>query len=36
MDNKEIVKYFYENIVSKNELDKLPKFISEDCILRIG
>ena len=27
MDNKEIVKYFYENILSKNELDKLPKFI---------
>lgn len=36
MDNKKMVKYFYENIVSKNDLDELPKFISEDCILRIG
>jgi len=36
MHNKKIIKYFYENIVSKNELDKLPKFISKDCTLRIG
>lgn len=36
MDNKKMVKYFYENIVSKNDLDELSKFISEDCILRIG
>lgn len=36
MNNKEIVKYFYENIVSKNEIDKLPNFIAEDCNLRIG
>ena len=36
MDNKEFVKYFYENIVSKNELDKLSQFISKECSLRIG
>lgn len=36
MDNKEFVKYFYENIVSKNELDKLSHFISKECTLRIG
>ena len=36
MDNKEFVKYFYENIVSKNELDKLSQFISKECTLRIG
>ena len=36
MDNKEFVKYFYENIVSKNELDKLSQFISKECISRSG
>ena len=36
MDNKEFVKYFYENIVSKNELDKLSQFIAKECTLRIG
>ena len=32
MDNKKIVKYFYEVIVSENMLDKLSEYISEDCI----
>lgn len=36
MDNKDIVKYFYEVIVSENMLDKLFKYISEDCVQRIG
>ena len=36
MDNKKIVKYFYEVIVSENMLDKLSEYISEDCIFRIG
>lgn len=36
MDNKSIVKYFYEVIVSENMLDKLSEYISEDCVQRIG
>lgn len=36
MDNKDIVKYFYEVIVSENILDELSKYISEDCVQRIG
>lgn len=36
MDNKDIVKYFYEVIVSENLLDELSKYISEDCVQRAG
>ena len=36
MDNKDIVKYFYEFIVSENKLDELSKYISEDCIQKTG
>lgn len=36
MNNKEIVKYFYETIVSEKILEELPKFISEDCVLKVG
>lgn len=36
MDNKEIVKYFYEVIVSDNLLQELPSFISEHCVLNVG
>ena len=36
MDNKDIVKYFYEVIVSENMLDELSKYISEDCVQKIG
>ena len=36
MDNKDIVKYFYGVIVSENMLDELSKYISEDCVQRIG
>lgn len=32
MNNKDIVKYFYEVIVSENLLDELSKYISEDCM----
>ena len=35
-NNKDIVKYFYEVIVSKNILDELSKYISEDCVQRTG
>lgn len=36
MNHKDIVKYFYEVIVSENRLDELPAYISEDCVLRTG
>ena len=36
MNNKDIVKYFYEVIVSKNLLDELPKYIADDCVQRVG
>ena len=36
MDNKDIVKHFYEVIVSENMLDELSKYISEDCVQKIG
>lgn len=36
MSSKEIVKYFYEVVVSKNLLDELPKYISNACVQKIG
>ena len=36
MNNKDIVKYFYEVIVSENLLNELSKYISEDCVQRAG
>lgn len=36
MNNKEIVTRFYEVIVSENILDELPKYVAENCILKIG
>ncbi|MBR1479109.1 MAG: ester cyclase [Lachnospiraceae bacterium] len=36
MSNKDIIKRFYEVVVSENLLDELHKYISEDCVLRVG
>ena len=36
MSNKEIIKYFYEVVVSENLLDELPQYISKDCVQRGG
>ena len=36
MNNKDIVKYFYEVIVSENRLEALSKYIAEDCMQRTG
>lgn len=36
MNNKEIVKYFYETIVSENRLYDLSKFVSVDCVQKVG
>ena len=36
MVKKDIVKYFYETIVSENLLEELPQFIAEDCVVKVG
>ena len=36
MSKKDIIKHFYEVIVSENLLDELHKYISEDCVQRVG
>lgn len=36
MNNKEFVKYFYETVVTENLLDKLPNYVSEHCVQRVG
>ena len=36
MNNADIVKYFYEVIVSEKRLDELPAYISENCVQRTG
>ena len=36
MNNKEIIKHFYEVVVSENLLDELPRYVSEDCTQRTG
>lgn len=36
MEKKDIVKYFYEVIVSENRLDELFRYVSEDCVQRVG
>lgn len=36
MNSKEIVKYFYEVVVSENLLDELPKYISNACVQKDG
>ena len=36
MEKKDIVKYFYETIVSENLLEELPQFIAEECVVKVG
>ena len=36
MSNKDIIKYFYEVVVSENLLDELHKYISVDCVHSVG
>lgn len=36
MNNKEIVKYFYEHITSNHLLDEVPEYVSDSCTIRIG
>ncbi|WP_347707783.1 DUF3781 domain-containing protein [Eubacterium sp. 1001713B170207_170306_E7] len=35
-DKKAIVKYFYETVVSQNQLGQLSDYIAEDCTLKAG
>ena len=34
--NKEIVKYFYEKVVSQNLINEVFKFVSNDCEVKVG
>ena len=36
MDNKEVVKYFYEIVVSQNLLEQVKEYVSEECFVRTG
>ncbi|RFZ75957.1 hypothetical protein DS742_26160 [Lacrimispora amygdalina] len=36
MSNKEIVKYFYEKVVSQNLINEVFKFVSNDCEVKVG
>ena len=36
MNHKEIVKYFYENVVSNHRIADVEKYISENCTVRVG
>lgn len=36
MQNDARIKYFYEVVVSNHQLDKLPDYISSDCVVRQG
>ena len=36
MNNKEIIKYFYEMVVSENLLNELPQYISKNCVQKVG
>ncbi|MFQ9923255.1 MAG: ester cyclase [Beduini sp.] len=36
MEKKEIIRYFYEEVVSKNLLDELGQYVAEECEIRVG
>jgi predicted ester cyclase len=36
MKEKEILKCFYEEVISHNEVDRIKDFISTECVVRIG
>ncbi|MFQ6862544.1 MAG: ester cyclase [Beduini sp.] len=36
MEKKEIIRYFYEEVVSKNLIDELPQYVAEECEIRVG
>ena len=36
MSNKEMIRYFYEEIVSKNKITEIDKYVSINCTARSG
>ena len=36
MENKDIVTYFYETVVSENLLDQVSQYVSESCVVKAG
>lgn len=36
MENKDIVTYFYETVVSENLLDQVSQYVSENCVVKAG
>lgn len=36
MSNKEMIRYFYEEIVSKNKITEIEKYVSINCTARSG
>ena len=36
MDNKEVVRSFYEIVVSQNLLEQVKEYVSEECLVRTG
>lgn len=36
MDNRELIKYFYEYITSNNLINELSDYIADNCTVRIG
>lgn len=36
MNNAQLVKTFYEVIVSENRLDELDRYVSDDCVQKVG
>jgi predicted ester cyclase len=36
MDNKLLIKHFYEDIISNNRIEEIEKYVSPNCSVRIG
>ena len=36
MRNDARIRYFYETVVSNHQLERIPEFVSSDCIVRSG
>lgn len=36
MNSAERIKYFYETIVSENQMEKIAEFISPECCVKVG
>lgn len=36
MDSTERVKYFYETVISENQIEKVSEFVSTKCCVKMG